>query len=77
MSMRSRETRYEEPKNYEDSTSSSFTNNIKCGQSQPSSLVNAKDLSVSVIKFDKKEGGIFEQSYVCYYIHTQYLGKTV
>ena len=77
MSMKSRETRYEEPKNYEDSTSGSFTNNIKCGQSQPTSLISAKDLRVSVIKFDKKEGGIFEQSYVCYYIHTQFLGKTV
>ena len=36
-----------------------------------------KNVDIKIVRFDKKEGGIFEQSYVAYVIETPCLGKVV
>jgi hypothetical protein len=61
----------------ENSLSESFNQLLHCTAITPSSLLTANNVNVSVFKFDKKEGGIFEQSYVCYYIQTTVINKTV
>ena len=61
----------------QDSTSDTFNYIIRCNQLNPSELLKIKDVPVYVTKFEKKEGGIFEQSYVSYFINTPTLKKTV
>ncbi len=49
---------------------------IDCIQIPPNELLN-KDVEIRVTKFEKKEGGIFEQSYYTYIVETPCIGKVV
>ena len=60
-----------------DINSESYKREIECLKIEFSSIFAAKNISVSVVKFEKKEGGLFEQSYVSYFINTPILSKTV
>ena len=53
-----------------------FSQVIDCIQVPPNELLK-KDLEIRVSRFEKKEGGIFEQSYVTYIVETPVLGKIV
>jgi sorting nexin-7/30/sorting nexin-8 len=54
-----------------------FLKKVECLAQAPSALQAAKNPQATVTKFDKREGGMFEQSYVAYHIHTPALAKTV
>lgn len=60
-----------------DISSDHFSHIIPCNQMHPSSLFKIDKVGVVVTKFEKKEGGIFEQSYVSYFVQTASLGVTV
>jgi hypothetical protein len=60
-----------------ESNSEVFTKQVECIQLPANAFINAKNPQVTVTKFEKKEGGMFEQSYVSYFINTPILAKTV
>lgn len=54
-----------------------FLKKVECLSQPPTTLQAAKDPQAAVTKFEKREGGMFEQSYVAYFVNTPALGKTV
>jgi hypothetical protein len=50
---------------------------VECQPQPATALTTAKDPQAAVTKFEKREGGMFEQSYVAYFVNTPVLGKTV
>jgi hypothetical protein len=53
-----------------------FSQDIDCQKVPPNDFIS-KNVEVKINKFEKKEGGIFEQSYVTYTIETPILGAKV
>ena len=54
-----------------------FRKELTCQPILETELGKAQKVEVKVIKFEKKEGGLFEQSYVCYFVRTSLFNTTV